>query len=151
MAMVTSRQSSVARFHDGGSERAGAPHPRRRPAESHHQRHTARPRLPWLWHFATEYLLLLPIGAAIALIWANTAPESYFRTTFSLQFLVNDVLMVLFFGLAMKEVAEATAPGGVLHPWRRATLPFVAAMGLTVLPAIAYAFVVPLFDEPRVA
>ena len=151
MATITSRQGSVARFHDGGSERAGSPHPRRRPAESHHQRHATRPRLPWLWHFATDYLLLLPIGAAIALIWANTAPESYFRTTFSLQFLVNDVLMVLFFGLVMKEVAEATAPGGVLHPWRRAALPFLAAACLTVLPAIVYAFVVPLFDEPRVA
>jgi hypothetical protein len=79
-------------------------------------------RFPRLWHFAAEYLLLLPLGAVIALVWANTLPESYFDTAFRLEFLVNDVAMVLFFGLIMKEVAEATAPGGVLHPRRRALL-----------------------------
>ena len=119
---------------------------RHRAAPSH-----ARPmRLPRLWHFAAEYLLLLPIGAAIALVWANLFPESYFRTTFAIDFLVNDVAMVGFFGLIMKEVAEATVPGGVLHPWRRATLPLIATIGVTVAPALAYWAVVPLFDEPRV-
>ena len=123
-------------------------------ARHDHGRHAApraqHARLPRLWHFATEYLLLLPAGAAIALVWANLAPESYFRVAFVLDFIVNDVLMVLFFGLIMKEVAEATAPGGVLHPWRRATLPLIAALGLTVIPALVYMVVVPLFDEPRV-
>ena len=120
----------------------------------HHGRRAAartrHARLPRLWHFATEYLLLLPAGAAIALFWANVAPESYFRLAFALKFIVNDVLMVLFFGLIMKEVAEATAPDGVLHPWRRATLPLIAALGVTVLPGLVYMLVVPLFDEPRV-
>jgi NhaA family Na+:H+ antiporter len=106
-------------------------------------------RLPRLWHFATEYLLLLPLGAVIALAWANTAPDSYFRTAFSLQFVVNDLLMALFFGLMMKEVVEATAAGGVLHPWRRAALPLVAAGGLTVVPALVFAGLVPWPDEPR--
>ena len=39
--------------------------------------HAARPRapgMPGLWHFAAEYLLLLPAGAAVALVWANTWP-----------------------------------------------------------------------------
>ena len=34
--------------------------------------------------------------------------------------------MVFFFALITKEVVEATAPGGVLHPWRRALLPVIA-------------------------
>ena len=38
--------------------------------------------------------------------------------------------MVFFFGLMTKEVVEATAPGGVLHPWRRALLPVIAAVGV---------------------
>ncbi len=38
--------------------------------------------------------------------------------------------MVLFFGLITKEVVEATAAGGVLHPWRRAAAPAVASLGL---------------------
>jgi NhaA family Na+:H+ antiporter len=106
--------------------------------------------MPRLWHFAAEYLLLLPIGAAIAVIWANTAPESYFRVTASLQFIVNDVAMVFFFGLVAKEIVEATIPGGVLHPWRRAALPFVASLGLTFVPLALFAVLVPMFDERRV-
>jgi Na+:H+ antiporter, NhaA family len=106
--------------------------------------------MPRLWHFAAEYLLLLPAGAAIALVWANLGPESYFNATLSIEFFVNDIAMVLFFGLLMKEVAEATVPGGVLHPWRRAILPLVASFGLTLLPLLAFDLIVPLFDEPRV-
>jgi NhaA family Na+:H+ antiporter len=102
-----------------------------------------------VWHFAAEYLLLLPIGALIALVWANTLPESYFRTTLRLEFLVNDVAMVFFFGLIMKEVAEATVPGGVLHPRRRALLPLVASLGITLVPALVFAGITPYFDEPR--
>jgi NhaA family Na+:H+ antiporter len=106
-------------------------------------------RFPRLWHFAAEYLLLLPLGAVIALVWANTLPESYFDTAFRLEFLVNDVAMVLFFGLIMKEVVEATATGGVLHPRRRALLPLVASLGITLVPALVFAGITPYFDEPR--
>ena len=131
-------------------------HPAAHPAVARHrpalsQSHRARPMpLPRLRHFAAEYLLLLPLGAAIALVWANLWPESYFRTTLALEFLVNDVAMVAFVGLIMKEVAEATVPGGVLHPWRRATLPLVATLAATLVTALAFWAVVPFFDEPRV-
>jgi hypothetical protein len=82
--------------------------------------------VPRLSLFAAEHLLLLPLGAAIALVWANTGPESYFRFSYAAAFVVNDVAMVFFFGLMTKEVVQATAPGGVLHPWRRALLPVIA-------------------------
>ena len=107
--------------------------------------------LPELWHFAAEYLLLLPFGAAIALVWANVHPESYFRSVFALQFWVTDVAMVLFFGLVMKEIVEATATGGALHPWRRAALPVVAALGLTAVPALLLTVLAPVFGEPMVS
>jgi NhaA family Na+:H+ antiporter len=106
--------------------------------------------MPRLWHFAAEYLLLLPAGAVIAMVWVNTAPESYFRITGALQFVVKDVAMALFFGLIGKEIVEATIPRGVLHPWRRAALPFAASAGLTVVPLVLFALLVPVFDEPRV-
>jgi len=92
-------------------------------------------RFPDLLHFAVEYLLLLPVGAAVALVWANAGPESYFRIVFDLDFFVTDVAMVLFFGLVTKEIVEATGRGGVLHPWRRAALPVVAAIALRSLGA----------------
>src|SRR6187549_2844600 len=83
-------------------------------------RHRVRTTVPRLSRFAVEHLLLLPAGVLGALAWVNVAPESYYRFTFAIAFAVNDVAIALFFALIVKEVVEATAPGGVLHPWRRA-------------------------------
>jgi NhaA family Na+:H+ antiporter len=112
------------------------------------QRHAPRFSRRRLWHFAAEYLLLLPAGAAVALVWANVAPESYFRTVFAIDTIVTDIAMALFFGLMAKEVVEATAPGGVLHPWRRVAFPLVASVGMTVVPALLYAGAVAELGEP---
>ena len=59
--------------------------------------------------------------------------------------------MVFFFALMTKEVVEATAPGGVLHPWRRALLPVIAAIGATIVPALIYVRAVDALDEPMLA
>ena len=114
---------------------------------------TKKPRwrtaVPRLSQFAVEHLLLLPVGALIALAWVNVAPESYYRATFAISFAVNDVAMVFFFAVMTKEVVEATIPGGVLHPWRRALLPVIAALGATVVPALIHSRIVDaFFDEP---
>ncbi len=98
-----------------------------------------------------EHLLLLPIGAAIALVWVNSDPESYYQFTYAIAFAVNDIAMVFFFALMTKEVVESTAPGGVLHPWRRALLPVVASIGATAVPALIYVWVVGVLDEPMLA
>jgi hypothetical protein len=71
---------------------------------------------------ALESSLALPVGAVLALIWANTAEASYEHFAHVAEFSVNDVGMVFFFALAAKEVVEAMAPGGALHTWRRAVL-----------------------------
>lgn len=104
--------------------------------------------VPRLSEFVVEHLLVLPAGAVVALVWANTLAESYFEFTYAIRFAVNDVLMAFFFGLMAKEVVEATAPGGVLHPWRRAALPFVASFPAVLLPAALLASVARAFDEP---
>jgi NhaA family Na+:H+ antiporter len=46
--------------------------------------------------------------------------------------------MAFFFGLAMKEIVEATAPGGALHSLRRAAVPVIAAVGGMAGPALLY-------------
>src|ERR1700674_3474805 len=79
--------------------------------------------------FVLDYLLALPVGCAAALVWANTLPDSYYRFAHATTFLVNDIGIAFFFALITKEVAEATLPGGALHPWRRAALPVAAAIG----------------------
>jgi NhaA family Na+:H+ antiporter len=88
------------------------------------------------------------LGACIALVWVNIDPESYYRFSYAIAFAVNDVAMMFFFALMTKEVVEATAPGGVLHPWRRALLPVIAAIGATLIPALIYIPAVDLLDEP---
>ena len=79
--------------------------------------------------FAIENSLLMVLGALIALIWANTSPDGYEAAVDPLHFVVNDIGMVFFFGLAVKEIIEATAPGGALHSVRRASVPIIAALG----------------------
>ena len=74
----------------------------------HGLRHCVRITVPRLSRFAVEHLALLPLGAVIALVWVNTAPESYYAFTSAMSFAVNDVAMVLFFALMTKEVVEAT-------------------------------------------
>jgi NhaA family Na+:H+ antiporter len=76
-----------------------------------------------------HHYLGLPLGVAIALVWANTAPERYFVVAQSLAFAINDIGMTLFIGLLMQEVVEATMVGGALHSWRRWSLPLLAAAG----------------------
>jgi Na+:H+ antiporter, NhaA family len=82
--------------------------------------------------------LLLPVGAAVAFVWANTFEASYLQFAGALAFAVNDVGMVFFFALAAKEVVDATAPDGPLHSWRRAALPLAAAAGGMIAPALLY-------------
>jgi NhaA family Na+:H+ antiporter len=104
--------------------------------------------MPRLSYFVSEHLLLLPIGAIIALVWVNLWPESYYEFSYRYAFVVNEVAMTLFFALIAKEVVEATAPGGVLHRWRRAIVPVIAAVGATIVPALLYAAFVQWADEP---
>jgi len=88
--------------------------------------------------FVVGNSILLPIGSTIALVWANLAPASYEIFARSAHFAVNDVGMTLFFALAAKEIVEATAPGGPLHPPSKAATPVLAAAGGMVAPVAIY-------------
>jgi len=82
--------------------------------------------------------ILLVLGSAAGLLWANVAFSSYDRFSHALHFLVNDVGMVFFFAIAAKEVFEATLPGGPLSSVRRAAVPLLAAAGGMLAPALLY-------------
>ena len=79
--------------------------------------------------YTLEHSLAVPLGAMLALVWANVEPESYFRFSLGQAFWINNIAMALFFGFAMQEVIETMVPGGALETWRRAVLPVVAAIG----------------------
>lgn len=86
--------------------------------------------------------VLLPIGALIALVWANLDLHSYEAFASKVHFAVNDVGMTLFFALAAKEIVESMAPGGSLRPLSAAVTPVVAAVGGMVVPAGIYLLLV---------
>jgi NhaA family Na+:H+ antiporter len=117
-------------------------------AESPRPARRLRAAVPRLSRFAVEHLLLLPLGALVAMVWVNAAAESYYRFSFALSFAVNEIAMAFFFALIAKEVVEATAPGGVLHSGRRAMVPLVAAIGATVVPALLHMQMVEVLEEP---
>ncbi|MGE3512622.1 MAG: Na+/H+ antiporter NhaA [Vicinamibacterales bacterium] len=82
-----------------------------------------------LYHLVVDRFLLLPLGSLIALVWANTAGDSYFRFAHALAFLVNQVGMAFFLALVAQDVREAVMPGGTFYTWRRWTVPLLAASG----------------------
>lgn len=108
---------------------------------------TGAPSVGRLVRVVVDRFLLLPIGAAIALIWANTASETYFQFSQTIAFAVNEIGMALFLALVVQEVLEAMMPGGALHTWRRWMLPVVAAAGGVAGAAGAYLLYVNLEYE----
>jgi NhaA family Na+:H+ antiporter len=88
--------------------------------------------------FILENSLLLLVGTAVAVFWANLDFDSYDAVAHPLHFWVNEIGMVFFFALAAKEVFEATLPGGSLASARQALAPLAAAVGGMVGPALIF-------------
>lgn len=96
--------------------------------------------------------ILLFIAALVALVWANSPwAESYvqlwhtpvglrigsFSFERSLEWFVNDGLMVIFFFVVGLEIRREIHDGE-LSEWRRAALPAAAALGGMIAPALIY-------------
>jgi len=101
-----------------------------------------------VWNFVQEYSLLLIFGAVSALIWANMDYDSYHHLvefviidhspvghlhdghrTLTLHYLINDVLMALFFAMAGKEVWEAIILKNGSLRGAKALTPLIATAG----------------------
>ncbi len=114
-----------------------------------------------VWNFVTSYSLLLIAGALLALVWANIDAESYHHfveyvlidnfwighphaegghvtRTLTLHFLINDVLMALFFAIAAKEVWEAVILENGALRGRKAVTPLIATAGGMLGPVAVY-------------
>lgn len=126
-----------------------------------------------VWNFVTTYSLLLIGGALIALVWANIHPNSYhdlvelvliddffighahevhgeIHRTLTLHYLVNDVLMALFFAIAAKEVWEAIILEQGSLRGKKAMTPLIATSGGMIGPVLVYlglAAVLGVFDD----
>ena len=104
--------------------------------------------------YLQEFSIPLIIGVAAALLAANLAPDWYHHWFghwdeahppwsfpgsilghhLTIHFLVNDIFMVFFFGIAAKEITEACLPGGSLNPMKKAINPLIATIGGVVGP-----------------
>ncbi|MGE0864428.1 MAG: Na+/H+ antiporter NhaA [Vicinamibacterales bacterium] len=100
-----------------------------------------------VFRFILNHFLVLPIGAAIALVWANTAGESYFRFAQAWAWPVNEIAMAFFLALIAQEVYEAVMPGGALHVWRNWLVPVAGAAGGIAGAGLTYALYVGLVHE----
>jgi Na+:H+ antiporter, NhaA family len=99
-----------------------------------------------------EFSIPLLAGVAVAMLAANLAPDAYhaavhwrpfgdaalFGHPLDLHYLVNDLFMALFFGVAAKEVVDACSPGGALNPPAKAINPLIATIGGVVGPVAVF-------------
>jgi NhaA family Na+:H+ antiporter len=114
------------------------------------------------WKVLSQNSGLLILGALIGLAWANIAPSSYHafvefplfeggpighlhvdaeghaHRVLTLHYLINDVLMALFFAIAGKEVWEAVALQDGSLRGRKAATPLIATAGGMIGPAAVY-------------
>ena len=103
-------------------------------------------------NFLQEFSIPLIVGVIVALVFANVSWDHYhhliewmpipgfklFDHDVTLHFLVNDIFMVFFFGIAAKEITEAALPGGSLNPIRKAINPLFATLGGVVGPVLTF-------------
>jgi len=108
----------------------------------------SEPRRNGFLNILQEFSIPLLAGVAIALLAANLAPDWYHHVvhgkpfgdvallghSVTVHFLVNDIFMVFFFGIAAKEITEACLPGGNLNPPAKAVNPLLATIGGVVGP-----------------
>jgi NhaA family Na+:H+ antiporter len=99
-----------------------------------------------------EFSLPLLFGVAVAMVWANLDHESYehvidwmpiadlkiFGHAVTHHWLVNDIFMVFFFGVAAKEITESCLPGGSLNPISKSINPLLATLGGVVGPVLVF-------------
>lgn len=127
-----------------------------------------------VWNFISNYSILLLVGAALALVWANLDPHGYHHfveyplwfnswigvdiqswtaaygeaalqhevgdveKVVTFHYLVNDILMALFFAIAAKEVWEAVILKNGSLRGRKAASPLIATAGGMLGPVVVY-------------
>ena len=115
-----------------------------------------------IFNFLSEFSIPLICGVIFAIIFANIDENAYhhfidfpllpehikiFGHTVTFHFLMNDILMVFFFGIATVEIVQAVSLGGSLNPVSRAINPLVATIGGVVGPVGLFFALCYLFDR----
>ena len=64
--------------------------------------------------------------------------EAWWKHYATMHFLINDIFMVIFFGIAAKEITESCLPGGALNPPSKAVNPLLGTIGGVLGPVAMY-------------
>ncbi len=103
-----------------------------------------------------EFSLPLIFGVIAAVIVANGNSHLYHEITheslfdiswFNMHFLVNEVFMVFFFGIATKEIVESFLKGGALNPLKKAINPLLGTIGGVVGPVATFFILTSFFGQ----
>ncbi len=115
-------------------------------------------------HLLSEFSIPLLLGVVLALAAANIFGEDYTKllhTAFlgdhvqflghpiTFHFLINDIFMVFFFGIAAVEITQALRPGGSLNPVSRAINPLLGTIGGIVGPVGTYFLLCYMLDVEK--
>ena len=109
-----------------------------------------------------EYSIPLIVGVIAGLAMANIDFHSYeelvdyhvfgddfeiFGRAVTAHFLINEIFMVFFFGIAAKEITESVLPGGALNPVSRAINPLMGTLGGILGPVGLFFILAAVFYE----
>ncbi len=64
--------------------------------------------------------------------------EAWWKHYATMHFLINDIFMVIFFGIAAKEITESCLPGGALNPPSKAINPLLGTIGGVLGPVAVF-------------
>ena len=106
-----------------------------------------------LTNILQQFSIPLIIGVLAGLLVANIDQHFYeklvdfhlfgkgtevFGRSVTVEFLINEIFMVFFFGVAAKEITESVLPGGVLNPIPKAINPLMGTLGGVLGPVGLY-------------
>ena len=112
-----------------------------------------RTRIKRIRNVLQEFSIPLIVGVVAGLAVANVDPDFYksivgwkflgedaefLHHAIDFKFLINDMFMVLFFGIAAKEITESILPGGALNPPSKAINPLLGTLGGVLGPVIFF-------------
>lgn len=107
-----------------------------------------------------EFSIPLIVGVILAILGENLMPHAYHAIIhwspigsdyYTLHFIVNDIFMALFFGIAAKEIAESCLPGGDLNPPSKAINPLLGTLGGVLGPVGVYFAYVAISGDSSIA
>jgi NhaA family Na+:H+ antiporter len=103
-----------------------------------------------------EFSLPLIFGVLAALFVVNGNAHLYHEIThetlfdipwLNMHFLVNEIFMVFFFGIATKEIVESFLKGGALNPIKKAINPLLGTIGGVIGPVATFFILTSVFGQ----